>query len=146
MKFVVDASVLIRDYLKEPYHERAHKVIATLLDYPGLFAVPELISYEVFSVLYRCTPYASEIFELEVNRILHSGILRYPMTENIFRRADRFVKLGLTGYDASYAAMAEELGGFWLTFDKKAHILLKDEKVSVDLTEGLPEGWEEKSI
>jgi len=143
LKFVVDASVLIRDYLKEPYHERAHKVITTLLEYPGLFAVPELTAYEVFSVLHRCSPYAAEIYELEVNRILHSGILRYPMTENIFRRADRFIQMGLTGYDASYAAMAEELEGFWLTFDSKAHGLLKDENVSVDLTEGLPEGWEQ---
>ena len=64
------------------------------------------------------------------------------MTENIFRRADRFIRMGLTGYDAAYVAMAEELNGQWLTFDSKAHALIRDLNMSIDLTEGLPEGWE----
>lgn len=97
MKFIVDASVFLRSYVGGPYISRAEQVMKTLLEYPGLFAVPELVSYEVLNGLYQCSPYAAEIFELE---------------------------------------------GFWLTFDSKAHALLEGENVSVDLTEGLPEGWE----
>ena len=42
------------------------------------------------------------------------------MTDNIFNRADRFIAMGLTGYDACYVALAEELDAAWLTFDGKA--------------------------
>ncbi len=142
MKLVLDASVILRNYVGGPYRAYAEKVIETVLEYPNLFAVPELIAYEVLNGLYLFSPYAAEIYEFEINRILHSGILRYPMTENIFRRADRFIRMGLTGYDAAYVAMAEELNGQWLTFDSKAHALIHDLNFSIDLSEGLPEGWE----
>jgi predicted nucleic acid-binding protein len=45
----------------------------------------------------------------------------------------------LRGYsDSVYAALAEELEGKWLTLDKKAHGMIKDEKLSVNLYETLP--------
>lgn len=65
-------------------------------------------------------------------------ILRYPMTPNISMRAERFVLRGLTGYDSVYAALAEELEGKWLTLDKKAHGMIEDENLSVNLYETLP--------
>ncbi len=40
---------------------------------------------------------------------------------------------GLTGYDATYLALAEELDAVWLTFDAKAHTLVADEGRSIDL-------------
>ena len=57
------------------------------------------------------------------------------MTENIYTRADRFIKKGLTGYDAVYVALAEELNGVWLTFDTKAHKKIVEEKLSINLFE-----------
>jgi len=52
------------------------------------------------------------------------------MTEGLALKADSFVNLGLTGYDACYAAMARDLKGIWLTFDEQAHRLIQEEKVS----------------
>ena len=52
--------------------------------------------------------------------VLTSGLLRYPITEALVDKSAKKKKKGLTGYDACYAALAEELEGTWLTFDTKA--------------------------
>ncbi|MEA3232393.1 MAG: hypothetical protein U9Q05_11630, partial [Thermodesulfobacteriota bacterium] len=64
-----------------------------------------------------------------------------PMTETLAIKASRFVEFGLTGYDACYAALAKDLKGIWLTYDKKAHGLIESEKVSWILTERMPVDW-----
>jgi predicted nucleic acid-binding protein len=69
------------------------------------------------------------------------GIFRQPMTESLAVHAARFVKKGLTGYDATYAALAAEMKGKWLTFDQKAHECLLKERISHDLTKRLPKKW-----
>jgi predicted nucleic acid-binding protein len=46
--------------------------------------------------------------------------------------------MGLTGYDACYAALAYDLDGKWLTFDRKAHRLIRNEKVSIFLGDEMP--------
>ena len=135
MRYVLDASVAIKWYVKGTEHPNADIVLKKLLKEPELFAVPELFSYEILSVLYRLHPEAQAIYSKDINRILHSGILRYPMTENIFTQADRFIKMGLTGYDAVYLALAEEMEGTWLTFDTKAHKKIASENLSVNLFE-----------
>jgi predicted nucleic acid-binding protein len=73
--------------------------------------------------------------------VLNCGILRYPMTEGLARQASVFTDRGLTGYDACYAALAKELNGMWLTFDNKAHQLIKKNKLSHVLSKNLPENW-----
>ena len=135
MRYILDASVAIRWYVKETEHPNANLILKKLIREPEIFAVPELFTYEILSVLYRIHPEAKQIFNEDINRILHSGILRYPMTENIYTRADRFIKKGLTGYDAVYVALAEELNGVWLTFDTKAHKKIVEEKLSINLFE-----------
>jgi len=135
LKFILDASVAIRWYVEETKHPNANIILDKLVDKPELFAIPELFTYEILSVLYRLQPEAQEIYSKDINRILHSGILRYPMTENIYTKADRFIKMGLIGYDAVYVALAEELDGVWLTFDAKAHNKIASENLSINLFE-----------
>ncbi len=135
MRYILDASVAVRWYIKETAHPTADLILKKLLKEPELFAVPELFPYEMLSVLYRHHPDARKIFDKDINRILHSGILRYPMTENIYTRADRFIQPGITGYDAVYIALAEELKGVWLTFDVKAHKKIASENLSINLFE-----------
>jgi len=127
--------VAVRWYVKGTEHPNADLILEKLLKEPELFAVPELFPYEMLSVLYRHHPGAQKIFDKDINRILHSGILRYPMTENIYTRADRFIQPGITGYDAVYIALAEELEGTWLTFDAKAHNKIASENLSINLFE-----------
>ncbi|MDA3939431.1 MAG: type II toxin-antitoxin system VapC family toxin [Spirochaetia bacterium] len=135
MRYILDASVAVRWYVKGTEHHNANIVLEKLIEEPEMFAVPELFTYEMLSVLYRHSPEAEQIFGTDINRILHSGILRYPMTENIYTRANRFIQPGITGYDAVYIALAEELEGIWLTFDKKAHNKIASENLSINLFE-----------
>lgn len=133
MRYVIDASVAVRWFIEEAAHPHADEILEHIVDQPGLFAVPELFLFEVYSVLQRHHPDAVRIFSRFVEPIVCSDVLRYPMTEHIYTKADRFIKLGLTGYDAIYAALACELEGKWITFDKKAHDLISTEHVSINL-------------
>ena len=108
---------------------------------PDSFAVPELFAFEVFSVLHRLHPNGLQAFKMGIIPILQLGIFRQPMTERLAVKANYFVKLGLTGYDACYAALARDLGAIWLTFDKKAHRLIKKEKISCFIEDSMPDNW-----
>ena len=141
MMWVVDASVAVRWFLKDESHPNADAVLQGLIDRPERFAVPELFCFEVYAVLCRMHPTGHQVFVKGVVPILNCGIFRQPMTEKLARQAARFVKKGLSGYDACYAALAREIKGMWLTFDEKAHKRLAGEKVSHNLTRRLPKNW-----
>ena len=141
MIWVIDASVALRWLIEEEIHPCAEKVLKKVIDEPERFAVPELFAFEVFSVLQRVHPDGLQAFRKGIIPLLQLGIFRQPMTDNLAVQANHFVKLGLTGYDACYAALARDLKGNWLTFDKKAHRLIQKEKISYFLEEGMPEKW-----
>jgi predicted nucleic acid-binding protein len=141
VRFVLDASVALRWVLADEAGEASDAVLERVLSVPEQFAVPELFPYEVLAVLLRVHPQPDHAYSSVVVPILQNGLLRYPMTPGIAGRAFRFAALGLTGYDACYAALAEELRGTWLTFDGRAHRRLAAESLSVDLGSGLPVGW-----
>lgn len=131
----------MRWFIEEEAHLHADKVLTKVVAEPEKFAVPELFAFEVFSVLQRIHPNGLEAFRKGIIPILQFGIFRQPMTEELAVKARHFVKLGLTGYDACYAALALDLKGKWLTFDKKAHQLVEKEKISCLLNEKMPAGW-----
>jgi predicted nucleic acid-binding protein len=133
--------VALHWYLQEESSENADAIHRRILEAPALFAVPELFGYEVFSVLFRAHPRPWKTFQEGILPLLQSGVLRYPLTEGVAQRAARFAGLGLTGYDSMYAALSEELGACWLTFDARAHARIAAEGLSFDLNSGLPEGW-----
>jgi predicted nucleic acid-binding protein len=138
MIWVIDASVAIKWFILEEAHPAAEEVLTALIARPRSFAVPELFAFEVFSVLYRLHPQPRLVFEEGLLPLLQGGLLRMPMTKNLATLAQRFIQLGLTGYDACYAALARDLSGLWLTYDQKAHQAIKKEKVSWSLEKGLP--------
>jgi len=141
MIWVIDASVALRWFLKEEVHDCADEVLKTVVEDPRRFAVPELFAFEVYAVLHRLHPNGLQAFRKGIIPLLQGGVLRHPMTEELAVKANRFVKKGLTGFDACYAALALDLKGRWLTFDKKAHQLIKTEEASCLLSEGLPKDW-----
>ena len=141
MRYIIDASVALRWFIENEYHDNAESILDRLISSPELFAVPELFAFEVLSVLLRVHPDPLNTYLSGVIPLLQGGLLRYPMTENIARRAHILSSLGLTGYDAAYAALADELDGLWLTFDTRAHFNLQTKQMSVDLNEGLPVEW-----
>jgi predicted nucleic acid-binding protein len=141
MIWVVDASVAVRWFIEEEAHVHADAVLERVLKEPRRFAVPELFSFEVFAVLQRLHPKPLMVFEKALIPLLQGGVFRQPMTLDLALKADKFVRLGLTGYDACYAALAKDMKGLWLTFDDKAHRMIKKERVSCLLTENFPETW-----
>ncbi len=141
MIWVIDASVAVRWFISEEVHMNAEEVLKALVDNPRQFAVPELFAFEVYAVLQRLHPNGLHAFLTGVIPLLQGGVFRQPMTEHLAAAANCFVQKGLTGYDACYAALAEELNAAWLTFDEKAHRFIKKENLSFLLTEGLPDGW-----
>ncbi len=141
MIWVIDASVALRWFLEEEAHQSADEVLKKVVEDPCRFTVPELFAFEVYAVLERLHPDGLRVFRKGIIPLLQGGLLRHPMTEELAVKANRFVKKGLTGYDACYAALASDLKGCWLTFDKKAHKRIATEKISWLLSEGLPDQW-----
>lgn len=142
MIWVIDASVAVRWFIKQESHPHADLVLEKMLSHPERFAVPELFCFEVHTVLSRMHPKGTEVFLKGMLPVLNCGIFRYPMTERLALKASAFIDKGLSGYDACYAALAKELKGVWLTFDDRAHELIKGSRVSHALLEALPKGWE----
>jgi len=141
MIWVIDASVAVKWFLKDEAHPKAEAILERLISKPELFAIPELFCFEVFSVLSRIHPYSGNVFVEGVLPLLEGGLLRQPMTASLAANAEQFVKMGLTGYDACYAALAKEIKGIWLTFDEKAHRLITKQNISCYLEAGLPKNW-----
>ena len=141
MIWVIDASVAIKWLLEDEGHPNAESVLERVVDTPGHFAVPELFGFEILSVIVRLHPAGINAFTKVIIPILHSGIFRQPMTEDLALTAYPYIKSGLTGYDACYAALAKELNGIWLTFDKKAHARIQKHNISCNLEDNLPADW-----
>ena len=61
MIWIVDASVAIRWFIQEEADSIADEVLERIVNEPARFAVPELFSFEVFSVLHRLHPDAIHV-------------------------------------------------------------------------------------
>lgn len=142
MIWVIDASVAVRWLIEDEGHPHAEEVLEKAVEFPQNFAVPELFAFEVYSVLQRIHPSGLKAFTGAIIPLLQGGILRQPMTKSLAVSAESFVKLGLTGYDACYAALAKQLRGRWLTFDRKAHRRIQKANVSFLLgSRTMPQKW-----
>ncbi len=118
---VVDASVGIKWFVREPGSDVALSLLREILDRPGAFAVPELFYYELIHVHFRLFPNPSAAHSSILGRILTLGLTRFSMTPQLAEETAHFQKLGLSGYDGAYAALAKSLKGRWITADRKAY-------------------------
>lgn len=122
---IVDASVAIKWFLLEPGHEAAISLLKQILSSPDRFAVPELFFFELTHIFHRLILGPSEAQLMLLKETTQWGIHRFSMTADLIDKTRRFQELGLSGYDASYVAVAESLKGKWVTFDSAAHHRLK---------------------
>jgi predicted nucleic acid-binding protein len=126
---IIDASVAVKWFVDEPDREDALEVLGGLLEKPNAFAVPELFFFELFHVLNRVAgdlnPGQSEILD----NVLGLGIPRFSMTGELWETSRPFLKKGLSGYDAVYAALAKMLKGRWLTYDRRTYKKIAGENV-----------------
>lgn len=141
MTYVLDASVAVRWFLDGNDQRTVDAVLERLLADPEQFAMPELFFYEVFAVLARTRDDHLAVYVEGFLPMVESGPLRYPMTPAVAVRAAALARRGLSGYDACYAAVAEELQARWLTLDGRACRALGDPSLAFDLAHGLPDDW-----
>lgn len=118
---IIDPSVAIKWFVQEEGREMALLVLQELLESPESFAVPELFFFELAHVFNRIlpkpTPKQLALFEQLFDVLLP----RFAMTVELSQELRHLQRKGLSGYDAAYVALAKQLQGKWLTFDRRAH-------------------------
>lgn len=117
---VLDASVVVKWFVDEAGHEQSIEILDQVVSGPRRFAVPDLIWYELTHVLGRIAPDRAVVRE-RLQRVMLLGIPCFTATaERCLQAMKLAARLGLAGYDAHYVILASELGGRWVTFDRKA--------------------------
>jgi predicted nucleic acid-binding protein len=118
---VVDASVGIKLFLVEDFSEKAHHLFNGLTsDPPARFYVPDLFYAECANILWKYVRrfgYPSENARQDVVD-LQSLALRTVSTADVLEPAlDLALTYGISLYDASYAALAQQLDMPLITAD-----------------------------
>lgn len=118
---IIDCSVAIKWFVAESGRAEAMAILRDVMEKPENFAVPELFYFELAHSFYRVLPKpTSEHMEL-CEQLLCFGIHRFSMTRELIHEIRAFQKLGLSGYDGAYVALAKLTKGKWVTCDEKAH-------------------------
>jgi predicted nucleic acid-binding protein len=120
---VLDASVGVRWFTPDGDEgdAAAERLLRQVAVRPAAFVVPELFFHELFAVLCRRMRQARDV-TAALDRVSRLGLRRVRLDERLVRRAARMAfAYRLGGHDACYAALAAELGGEWVTFDRAAH-------------------------
>lgn len=118
---ILDASVLIKCFVEEKGSPQALALLEDLLENPSRYIFPELVFFELSNILNRLIKEDEDprhaLYELLVN----GPVQRVSMTVELVKGIRKFQKVGLSGCDAAYVALAEMVGGLWVTADTKAH-------------------------
>lgn len=119
---VVDASVAVKWFTDdEPLAAEAQTILEAIQEKPRDFAVPELFMNEVLAVLARSPGATGRQVGEALGLIEALGLHRVANGHELLATAARLaVDWGLSGYDATYVALASLLGGTWLTADERA--------------------------
>lgn len=118
---VLDTSVAVGWFFTdEPLREAALAVRADLRDAPARYLVPPLFHVELIHVLSRKSGRNVAFVRDALRLVLRLGIRTLPLPEAALLRAVDWTCKGLSGYDATFVALAEEVNGLWLTADDGA--------------------------
>jgi len=95
-------------------------VRAHLRDAPHRYFVPPLFHAELVHVLARKSGRNAQFVRDGLTLILRLGIRTVPLSEAALLRSADWACRGLSGYDATFVALAQDLRGRWLTADERA--------------------------
>lgn len=119
--WVLDTSVVAPWFFTdEPLRKEALLVRRSVSQEPALFVVPSLFHSELLHVLTRKSGRDLGFVRNGLGLILRLGIRTIPLSQQALLRAAHWVCRGMSGYDATFVALAEDLGGRWLTADEPA--------------------------
>ena len=118
---VPDSSVVLKWFRRaEAGLEQAEALRQAHLDGQILFVVPDLLLYEIANVLRFKSDLDEEAVRSAVRSLTQIHLEISPITEPRLQRAVALAyKYNLTVYDATFIALAEEVGGDFVTADEK---------------------------
>ena len=127
---VLDASVVVKWFVPEDpaSTQKASAILEQVLTNPRPYVVPELLYSECLHVFAKRLKSQIDI-DWAMDHIFRLGIAPLRFDGAIAKAATRAMAAGLTGYDATYYAFAEQVGGKWVTFDKTAWAKAPDKDV-----------------
>lgn len=118
---VLDTSVAVGWFFTdEPQRRDAVAVRDDLRIHARSYVVPPLFHAELVHVLSRKSDRDARFVADALALILRTGIRTLALSEDALRRTVHWACKGLGGYDATFIALAEDLGGRWLTADERA--------------------------
>lgn len=119
--WVLDTSVAAAWFFTdEPLREEALAVRSHLRDEPRRYLVPALFYAELVHVLARKSGRDARFVRDAVELIGRLGIRTLGLRREALLRTAHWACQGLSGYDATFVALAEDVGGRWLTADERA--------------------------
>ena len=147
-RLVLDASVVVKWYLRENHSKEAVKLKDFILKESAFVAVPELFFIEVANVIWKKSALLKEISKIEAREI-YREISRLPFqvlpNHEILDEAFR-LSLGysVSIYDALYLAGAQELGALFITSDSAFEEKLQSTQLSRTIVPLA--GWETRIL
>ena len=117
---VLDASVILKCFLKEPDSPKAFKLLDAHTSGDESVAVPELLYYEIANALVTKTTLSQEAITVAVQNLLELDLESYSLGADEYITAVQLaIRANITMYDASYPILAQRLGVDFITADKK---------------------------
>ncbi len=119
--WVLDTSVAAGWFFSdEPLREESLAVRHDIGEAPQRYVVPPLFHSELVHVLSRKSARDEGFVREALGLILRLGIRTLSLSEGALFRSAYWACRGLSGYDATFVALAEDIGGRWLTGDERA--------------------------
>lgn len=126
---VVDASVVAKWYLVEPYREEALKLRDDYVSGYVSLVAPALLPFEVLNAIRYSKRKIEErqLVEISLSLLLYGIKLHHPTAEYFEEVARASLRNGITVYDAAYVALAKNKEIVLYTADEKLVEKLNDE-------------------
>ena len=119
-KAVVDASVIVKWYLKEAFTEQALKIRERFISGALQFIMPSILPFEVLNALKFSDVFNSKELQSIALSIEQYGFELYSLTGRFAQSTAKIaMDCNITIYDASYIALAEVYKAKLYTADEK---------------------------
>ncbi|RLG72366.1 MAG: PIN domain nuclease [Thermoprotei archaeon] len=119
-KIVLDASIVVKWFLKELYSEEAVRIRNDYVQRKISIAVPSLLIYEVLNALKYSGVYSEEELKEICLALNKYGFEIHDLEGDLKEKSITIsCKYGVTVYDASYIALAIKLGIVFFTADRE---------------------------
>lgn len=119
--WVLDTSVAAAWFFTdEPLRREALALRRHLREHPERYVVPALFHAELVHVLARKSGRDRAFVRAGLELVLRLGLRTLTLSRDALWRTAEWTCRGLSGYDATFVALAEDIRGRWVTADERA--------------------------